>query len=161
LLFIDRPLIHPILDSTLSKTTAAAGREASASPATRRAPKTKDHLKEQTDEHLFDISDLEKRMGESSASPGAASKFGSLQVTFKYFANAEQMRVAILQARDVPSDKGGAASVQIRVVLLPAKKQKFKTKIKGEFQDQENEKSIVVKASPMIRQTIIIKNITN
>ncbi|XP_067681547.1 synaptotagmin-14-like isoform X2 [Haliotis asinina] len=76
------------------------------------------------DEHLFDVSDLQ-------GDPPLISKCGSLEVSFKYEAKRGKMNVTIHQAREIPAkDRGGASNVQVRMMLLPTKKQKFKTKVK-------------------------------
>lgn len=85
-------------------------------------------------EHLFDISDLHQ-------DPPLISKCGNLEVTFLYNAEQARMTITILQARDIPSkDRGGANNAQVRLLLLPTKKQRHKTKIKPgdnpEFGDQ-------------------------
>ncbi|CAE1322438.1 SYT14_16 [Acanthosepion pharaonis] len=87
-----------------------------------------------SDEHLFDISDLHQ-------DPPLISKCGNLEVTFLYNAEQARMTITILQARDIPSkDRGGANNAQVRLLLLPTKKQRHKTKIKPgdnpEFGDQ-------------------------
>eukprot|EP00106_Octopus_bimaculoides_P023085 XP_014790527.1 PREDICTED: synaptotagmin-14-like [Octopus bimaculoides] len=77
-----------------------------------------------SDEHLFDISDLHQE-------PPLISKCGSLEVTFLYSPEENTMKITILQAQEIPSkDRGGANSAQVRILLLPTKKQRFKTKIK-------------------------------
>ena len=59
------------------------------------------------------------------------STAGRLQVSASYAPTAEKLAVTVIRAEDVPTKhRGGAASVQVRVVLLPAKKQRFKTKAK-------------------------------
>lgn len=56
---------------------------------------------------------------------------GRLQVSASYAPTAEKLAVTVLRAEDVPTKhRGGAATVQVRVVLLPSKKQRFKTKAK-------------------------------
>lgn len=76
------------------------------------------------DEHLFDVSDLQHE-------PPLISKCGSLEVTFKYDASKSKMTITIHKAREIPAkDRGGANNTQVRVMLLPTKKQRFKTKVK-------------------------------
>ena len=59
------------------------------------------------------------------------STAGRLQVSASYAPTAQKLAVTVLRAEDIPTKhRGGAASVQVRVVLLPAKKQRFKTKTK-------------------------------
>ncbi len=77
-------------------------------------------------EHLFDVSDLHDR-GE----PVLISKCGYLDVTFDYDSEKEKMKVVVHTAREIPTkDRGGANNTQIRLLLLPTKKAKYKTKVK-------------------------------
>ncbi|KAJ8309147.1 hypothetical protein KUTeg_014021 [Tegillarca granosa] len=77
-----------------------------------------------TDEHLFDVSDLQKE-------PPLISKCGSLEITFSYNAERSRMAVTIHQAQEIPSkERGGASSSQVRLLLLPTRKQRHKTKVK-------------------------------
>ncbi|XP_076442442.1 synaptotagmin-14-like isoform X4 [Babylonia areolata] len=76
------------------------------------------------DEHLFDVSDLQHE-------PPLISKCGSLEVTFTFDSSKSKMTVHIHRAREIPAkDRGGANSTQVRIMLLPTKKQRFKTKVK-------------------------------
>ncbi|XP_062569887.1 synaptotagmin-16-like isoform X2 [Saccostrea cucullata] len=77
------------------------------------------------DEHLFDVSDMDRE------EPSLISKCGSLEMTFKYDPNKAKMAITIHQAQDIPSkERGGASSTQVRIMLLPTKKQRYKTKVK-------------------------------
>ena len=59
------------------------------------------------------------------------SKCGSLEMTFSYDSKRGRMAITIHQAQEIPSvDRGGASHSQVRILLLPTKKQKFKTKVK-------------------------------
>ena len=85
-------------------------------------------------EHLFDVSDLQDR------EPALISKCGNLEVTFQYDVEHTRMNITVHQAREIPSkDRGGANNSQVRLLLLPTKKVKHKTKIKPgenpEFQE--------------------------
>ena len=85
-------------------------------------------------EHLFDVSDLQER------EPVLISKCGSIEATFSYDPAHNRMNVTVHQARDIPTkDRGGANSTQVRLLLLPSKKVRHKTKIKmgdnPEFQE--------------------------
>ncbi|XP_076442438.1 uncharacterized protein LOC143281230 isoform X1 [Babylonia areolata] len=76
------------------------------------------------EEHLFDVSDLQHE-------PPLISKCGSLEVTFTFDSSKSKMTVHIHRAREIPAkDRGGANSTQVRIMLLPTKKQRFKTKVK-------------------------------
>ncbi|KAK7487111.1 hypothetical protein BaRGS_00021606 [Batillaria attramentaria] len=75
-------------------------------------------------EHLFDVSDLQHE-------PPLISKCGSLEVTFNFDSAKSKMTITIHKAREIPAkDRGGANNTQVRVMLLPTKKQRFKTKVK-------------------------------
>ena len=59
------------------------------------------------------------------------STAGRLQISASYAPTADKLAVSILRAEDLPTkERGGASTVQVRVVLLPGKKQRFKTKLK-------------------------------
>ncbi|KAK3715065.1 hypothetical protein QZH41_012134, partial [Actinostola sp. cb2023] len=56
---------------------------------------------------------------------------GRIQVSAGYAPTSEKLTINIIRAEDVPTkQRGGASTVQVRIVLLPAKKQRFKTKAK-------------------------------
>ncbi|KAI0237580.1 hypothetical protein LSAT2_011892 [Lamellibrachia satsuma] len=100
------------------------------------------------DEHLFDVSDLQER------EPVLISKCGSIEVTFSYDPARNRMNVTVHQARDIPTkDRGGANSTQVRLLLLPSKKVRQKTKIKTgdnpEFQETLSFKVPLKEASNM------------
>lgn len=68
--------------------------------------------------------------------PGVDGEFlstaGRLQISASYAPTAQKLAVTIVRAEDIPTkQRGGAASVQVRVVLLPSKRQRFKTKAKS------------------------------
>lgn len=77
------------------------------------------------DDHLFDVSDLQK-------DTPMISKCGTLEMTFSYDAKRGRMAITVHQAQEIPSvDRGGASHSQVRILLLPTKKQRFKTKVKS------------------------------
>ncbi|XP_045174050.2 synaptotagmin-14-like isoform X2 [Mercenaria mercenaria] len=77
-----------------------------------------------TDEHMFDVSDLQNDVP-------LISKCGNLEVTFNYIPYKSRMEVTIHQAQDIPAkERGGANNTQVRLLLLPTKKQRHKTKVK-------------------------------
>ncbi|XP_048734981.2 synaptotagmin-14-like isoform X4 [Ostrea edulis] len=81
---------------------------------------------EEDDEHLFDVSDMDRE------EPSLISKCGSLEMTFKYNPDRGKMAITIHQAQDIPSkERGGASNTQVRILLLPTKKQRYKTKVKA------------------------------
>lgn len=58
------------------------------------------------------------------------------------------MTVTVHQAREIPNkERGGASSTQVRLLLLPTKKQRHKTKVKvGD--DPEYQETFVFKVPP-------------
>ncbi|XP_020891978.1 synaptotagmin-16 isoform X2 [Exaiptasia diaphana] len=59
------------------------------------------------------------------------SNAGRIQVSASYAPTSEKLTVNIIRAEDVPTkQRGGASTVQVHIILLPAKKQRFKTKVK-------------------------------
>lgn len=59
------------------------------------------------------------------------STAGRLQISASYAPTADKLAVSILRAEDLPTkERGGPSTVQVRVVLLPGKRQRFKTKSK-------------------------------
>ncbi|RUS86541.1 hypothetical protein EGW08_005680 [Elysia chlorotica] len=77
-----------------------------------------------SDEHLFDVSDLQH-------DNALISKCGSLEVSFLYDSVNTRMIVKVHQAREIPAkERGGANTTQVRIMLLPSKKQRHKSKIK-------------------------------
>ncbi|XP_025105175.1 synaptotagmin-14-like isoform X2 [Pomacea canaliculata] len=76
------------------------------------------------DEHLFDVSDLQHE-------PPLISKCGSLEATFNYDSTRNKITVTVHRAREIPArDRGGFSSTQVHLMLLPTKKQRYKTKAK-------------------------------
>lgn len=76
------------------------------------------------DEHMFDVSDLQNDVP-------LISKCGNLEVTFSYTPHKSRMEVTIHQAQDIPTkERGGANNTQVRLLLLPTKKQRHKTRVK-------------------------------
>ena len=75
-------------------------------------------------EHLFDVSDLQHEAS-------LISKCGSIEVSFAYNPQRGRMEVTIHQAQEIPTkERGGANNTQVRLLLLPTKKQRHKTKVK-------------------------------
>ncbi|XP_052270221.1 synaptotagmin-14-like isoform X2 [Dreissena polymorpha] len=79
---------------------------------------------QESQDHMFDVSDLQNDVP-------LISKCGSLEVTFAYNPQKGRMSVTIHQAQEIPSkDRGGSNNTQVRLLLLPTKKQRHKTKVK-------------------------------
>ncbi|KAJ8713903.1 hypothetical protein PYW08_007523 [Mythimna loreyi] len=83
--------------------------------------------------------------GESSSS----QERGSLELTLLYDAPVRSMTVHILQARTLPQrSTGQILQSQVRVVLLPLKKQKYKSKIRNGENPQYMESFVFHKINP-------------
>ncbi|XP_034231692.1 synaptotagmin-16 [Thrips palmi] len=74
------------------------------------------------------------RMSGRCGISAAAAPFcacGQLEVSFAYDAPMRNMTIHLMQARDIPArDRGGASHTQVRIVLLPTKKQRLKSKVR-------------------------------
>ena len=67
---------------------------------------------------------------------GAEGEFlstaGRLQISASYAPTAQKLAVTVVRAEDIPTkQRGGSATVQVHVVLLPSKRQRKKTKWKS------------------------------
>ncbi|KAM3962500.1 synaptotagmin 14 [Aphomia sociella] len=83
--------------------------------------------------------------GESSSS----QERGSVELTVLYDAPVRSMTVHILQARALPQrTQGQILQSQVRIVLLPLKKQKFKSKIRNGENPQYMESFVLHKINP-------------
>jgi synaptotagmin-14/16 len=87
----------------------------------------------ETDENLFDVGDLQL-----DREPMLISKCGELRVTFHYqitpgsSSSGSRMVVTVHEAKDLPTkDRGGAQYTQVRLLLLPTRKTRHKTKIRS------------------------------
>ncbi|GIY64680.1 synaptotagmin-14 [Caerostris darwini] len=96
-------------------------------------------------DQIFDATELHCNAEETSS----AVRCGSLEVGFAYDPPLRKMTVHVLQAQDLPDrDRGGSNHVQVRLLLLPHKRQKFKTKIRTGSKPQFNESFIFNRISP-------------
>ncbi|CAH1121855.1 unnamed protein product [Ceutorhynchus assimilis] len=78
-----------------------------------------------------------------------ANKCGYLEVALLYDAPMRKMTVHVLQARDIPSrDRGQPTNTQVRLILLPSKKQKHKTKIRSGENPQFMESFLLHRVNP-------------
>ena len=92
-------------------------------------------------EQMFDVSDLQNDVA-------LISKCGNIEVTFAYEPLKSRMVVTIHQAQDIPSkERGGANNTQVRLLLLPTKKQRHKTKVKQGDNPNFEEKFVFNKVS--------------
>ena len=59
------------------------------------------------------------------------AKYGVLNINTAYDRRKEKLVVSVNQVRDIPTDRrAGTAHYQVRMTMLPAKKTRFKTKIR-------------------------------
>nr|CAD7258541.1 unnamed protein product [Timema shepardi] len=100
-----------------------------------------------TEEQLFDVTDLQSAFGDQESH--LVSKCGHLETAFAYDAPMRKMTVRVLQARDIPAkDRGGASNTQVRLLMLPSKKQKHKTKIRHGDNPQFIESFLLHRVNP-------------
>lgn len=101
-------------------------------------------------EPLFDTSDLRSLKSED-IQPQSPSygKSGTLEISLLYDAPMKKMTVHVLQARGIPSrDTGQNTHSQVRLLLLPNKKQKHKTKIRSGENPQYVESFLLHRVPP-------------
>ncbi|XP_077262639.1 synaptotagmin 14 isoform X3 [Temnothorax americanus] len=75
----------------------------------------------------------------------AAEEIGSLEVAFLYDAPMREMTVHVLQGRNYPAGIGGS---QVRLVLLPSKKQRRKTRVRQGTSPQYIESFLLPRVNP-------------
>ncbi|XP_065661193.1 synaptotagmin-16 isoform X4 [Hydra vulgaris] len=72
---------------------------------------------------------------------------GKIFLDFNYSPSTQQMVIIVIKAADIPSRaRGGSSAVQVRLVLLPAKHHRFKTKVRPA-------------ANPVFNETFIFQRI--
>ncbi|CAG4986402.1 unnamed protein product [Colias eurytheme] len=80
---------------------------------------------------------------------GSSSERGSVELTLLYDAPVRSMTVHVLQARSLPlRTQGQILQSQVRIVLLPLKKQKYKSKIRNGENPQYMESFVLHKINP-------------
>ncbi|XP_035898704.1 synaptotagmin-14 isoform X1 [Anopheles stephensi] len=110
-------------------------------------------------EPLYDTSDLKslKSDGETGTTAGfdggpttTAGSNGTLEISLLYDAPMRKMTVHVLQARGIASrgDKGQLTHTQVRLLMLPAKRQKHKTKIRSGENPQFMESFLLHRVNP-------------
>lgn len=91
----------------------------------------------QEQEPLFDTSDLKSLKSELDLNPQSPTASllergpSSLEIALLYDAPMRKMTVHVLQARGIPSREKQTTHTQVRLLILPSKKQKHKTKIRS------------------------------
>ncbi|XP_049284106.1 synaptotagmin-9 isoform X2 [Anopheles funestus] len=110
-------------------------------------------------EPLYDTSDLKSLKSDGDAAVTAASfegpttttgSNGTLEISLLYDAPMRKMTVHVLQARGISSrgDKGQLTHTQVRLLMLPAKRQKHKTKIRSGENPQFMESFLLHRVNP-------------
>ncbi len=101
-------------------------------------------------EPLFDTSDLKTDMDERAESPTASTngRNGSLEIALLYDAPMRKMTVHVLQARGIPLLGKSSTHTQVRLLMLPQKKQKHKTKIRSGENPQFMESFLLHRVNP-------------
>ncbi|KAI5643210.1 c2 domain-containing protein [Phthorimaea operculella] len=100
-------------------------------------------LPQRTPGQILQSQDTSLLCGESS------QERGSVELTLLYDAPVRSMTIHVLQARSLPQrTPGQILQSQVRVVLLPLKKQKFKSKIRNGENPQYMESFVLHKINP-------------
>lgn len=69
--------------------------------------------------------------------------FGTVHLQVEYTANVGRLAVTILDARDIPGkSRGGSSQCRFHLLLLPSKKQRFKTKARSTVNPKFDEKFV-------------------
>jgi synaptotagmin-14/16 len=109
----------------------------------------------QEQEPLFDTSDIKSLQSDidQPLRPGSPNstvgRNGSLEVSLLYDAPMRKMTVHVLQARFIPLGlKNQPTHTQVRLLMLPSKKQKHKTKIRSGENPQFMESFLLHRVNP-------------
>ncbi|XP_037940853.1 synaptotagmin-14-like [Teleopsis dalmanni] len=102
------------------------------------------------DEPLFDTSDLRSvKSDEVSVQNQCYGKSGSIEISLLYDAPMRKMTVHVLQARGLPNFGNiQQTHTQVRLLMLPSKKQKHKTKIRSGENPQYMESFLLHRVNP-------------
>ncbi|KAM7360109.1 synaptotagmin 14 isoform 1-T2 [Cochliomyia hominivorax] len=102
------------------------------------------------DEPLFDTSDLRSiKSDDISMQTQCYGKSGSIEISLLYDAPMRKMTVHVLQARGLPTlGNGQQTHTQVRLLMLPNKKQKHKTKIRSGENPQYMESFLLHRVTP-------------
>ncbi|TMW49658.1 hypothetical protein DOY81_005262 [Sarcophaga bullata] len=102
------------------------------------------------DEPLFDTSDLRSiKSDDISMQTQCYGKSGSVEISLLYDAPMRKMTVHVLQARGLPTlGNGQQTHTQVRLLMLPNKKQKHKTKIRSGENPQYMESFLLHRVTP-------------
>ncbi|XP_059611849.1 synaptotagmin-16 isoform X2 [Phlebotomus argentipes] len=95
------------------------------------------------------VADTSKLEPTDKFCPIANSSYGSVEIALLYDAPMRKMTVHVLQARDIPLRGAGQVTyTQIRLLILPSKKQKHKTKIRTGENPQFMESFLLHRVNP-------------
>nr|CAB3266766.1 synaptotagmin-16-like [Phallusia mammillata] len=75
---------------------------------------------------------MEGEEDDTTASPGNVpiSACGTLEIALQYSVAERKLQITVVEANDLPSkDRGGASIIQVRLVVLPTKRKRYKTKV--------------------------------
>ncbi|XP_034664658.1 synaptotagmin-14 isoform X2 [Drosophila subobscura] len=103
------------------------------------------------DEPLFDTSDLRSVKSDDMVDPKAPASRGpiELEMSLLYDAPMRKMTVHVMQARSLPPLANGQQThTQVRMLMLPNKKQKHKTKIRSGENPQYMESFLLHRVNP-------------
>nr|XP_039247657.1 synaptotagmin-10-like isoform X2 [Styela clava] len=96
---------------------------------------------------IGELDDEDEEMEAHAAEPISAC--GTLDVGVQYSVSDSKLQVTIIEAHDLPSKaRGGSSFVQVRTVLLPTKKKKYKTKVQHISSPRFAETFKLTRASP-------------
>lgn len=79
--------------------------------------------------HLFDTSDLKDP--QSPTTSLLERSLALIEISLLYDAPMRKMTVHVLQCRGIPTREKNTTHSQVRLLMLPSKKQKHKTKIRS------------------------------
>lgn len=103
-------------------------------------------------EPLFDTSDLKSIKSDIDTNLTEASsvgRYGTVEISLLYDAPMRKMTVHVIQARGIPSRESGQQThTQVRLLMLPSKKQKHKTKIRTGENPQFIESFLLHRVNP-------------
>lgn len=90
-------------------------------------------------------------VGAANSGTSSGGRNGSVEIALLYDAPMRKMTVHVIQARGMPSREGGGGQqthTQVRLLMLPSKKQKHKTKIRSGENPQFIESFLLHRVNP-------------
>ncbi|CRK88504.1 CLUMA_CG002261, isoform A [Clunio marinus] len=165
----DRRQIHPALERTAPLRDSKIERRNSGCKSLRSSIVQQDSLEDVPDingssnqdcivdvqEPMFDTSDLKSLKSELDLNPQSPTASllerggsSSLEIALLYDAPMRKMTVHVLQARGIPTREKTTTHTQVRLLILPSKKQKHKTKIRSGENPQFMESFLLHRVNP-------------